>query len=756
MKKTDIYYEKIDYGNLKKDNDLNVIYNNRYYRDTSTKYYTGRIFDSPEIHFVFLDYVYHYINTQLNININNLLISNGQPVLHNNEKILLLFKGGNIMKYYYDKLISPLIDKGKNIKGYTILTKDGKEVPLDYENYYKTIRSYFSTSDNDFSLYLLTYDKYRFFILHKLIMDDIYNKLAVVRDVIENIYNNRFNKKILLQPAELKSFPDSVMDKISVIMKNIDNIVETIDTITKYQTLNMDNVQKMKCDNLLHKNIYDLIKKYNSIDDKKIYDNISSIIVETSKIDESVINDMIQLSLFMQCLQSIIFVTETLKKIRSGSYSSLNIVNIETKRINLLGQIDDILKHKQAVLESSDFYTQAKVDNIIDDIDKHFKKDNNKCYLYSKNNRMDIYKYHKSDELSIGLEKREDFMVSYTGNIFDYIKPVNINKIGHYHYISFNKIIYAKHLNEISFDLIRVKFNTVFKKDNIIINNTNDVDYPIPSEIIDISIANYSDYSYQKIKNEHTYERIDFYNRNISVMTYTLKGLYDDLGTILFQDIYFPWSDDKYEKRLVRYFIYGILQSYQINNSLDKIDDNFGMLSELSKKLYLNILNKNQYPYDYISEQKILISPYDRVPYNTSDVKRVIDNFDIINSSNFSTYLTINKKFSDIELILRVIILSSRMYKYDDSTLIEMYNNIQEKTHIPIEKNAANALDIRSKIANLLINVSNNSRSIIATLIYTGVIGKQPKLFQPINGNYQYRYHKYLSKYQKLIGNTAR
>ena len=147
-----------------------------------------------------------------------------------------------------------------------------------------------------------------------------------------------------------------------------------------------------------------------------------------------------------------------------------------------------------------------------------------------------------------------------------YINKKNNN----YHYISYNSSINVSQYNNtsiINFDLVRSKFNLTLK--NVFIKNFLPPDpiphnpniwqsstIKIPSEFIDISIANIDDYGYNVFINNaagyiHNYN-FNFGNNIFSIKSFSVSYFIHDLITILYSQNMCPWINNKYEKRIFR------------------------------------------------------------------------------------------------------------------------------------------------------------------------------------------------------------
>ena len=117
-------------------------------------------------------------------------------------------------------------------------------------------------------------------------------------------------------------------------------------------------------------------------------------------------------------------------------------------------------------------------------------------------------------------------------------------------YIKYNKdnIEYKLNNRLCKFNLIRIKVNfTLHYLKNDTINKIN-----LPGELLDISIPHiYSD-EHVNFYNNLSLNITDVYLFNSYYKVYSLEYLIHDLINILFGKSYFPWSNNKYKKRLNR------------------------------------------------------------------------------------------------------------------------------------------------------------------------------------------------------------
>ena len=181
----------------------------------------------------------------------------------------------------------------------------------------------------------------------------------------------------------------------------------------------------------------------------------------------------------------------------------------------------------------------------------------------------------KMNLVDLSNSSRVDNVVNIGINENSLHSKYNFNNI---HYLTVNNSIYVNRDNgdsNVSFNLIRTKFNIKLNKVNIKRYNNNPEDYTmsVPSEFIDISITTLDDSLYRHFV-MHPYKfinKIDIEygtgdelipgNTN-KLLSYNLSYIVSDLHHILFkQSNYIPWLDMKYGKRIKRLFIMYLLES---------------------------------------------------------------------------------------------------------------------------------------------------------------------------------------------------
>lgn len=202
----------------------------------------------------------------------------------------------------------------------------------------------------------------------------------------------------------------------------------------------------------------------------------------------------------------------------------------------------DILNKAESLKDISNIrYNQGKFLNLTFD---NISTDNKDIYNYRKDFFSDFIKSEKNNKN---------------------IKKSDINnKNNKFMFISINKTLeFKSNIGDLTkFSLIRTKinFNTILLKDN------KKTRLNIAGELIDVSIPHKKDKSvYNIFKNfDKAISRytMKLNNEILSFNSYSLEFLIEDLEKILFYNAEYPWSDNKYKKRLNRLLYLYFLQMF--------------------------------------------------------------------------------------------------------------------------------------------------------------------------------------------------
>ena len=208
-----------------------------------------------------------------------------------------------------------------------------------------------------------------------------------------------------------------------------------------------------------------------------------------------------------------------------------------------------------------------------------------------------------------------------------------------------------------SFVLNRTKINATF----FLINGSNKTHVYAPGELIDVSIPRFNDMTLR-----HMYDHFDLYvtdyvfnfsntHRHFKLLGYSFDYLIDDLARMLFTDTHNkPWIDKKYNKRLNRFMILGLIKSVidnGVSNTLLGISNLHKSLKELihccDHIMLLNNMKDNE------AARNSLLSHYDQEVEEIKTKFHKVLSVDLVDQSlilripNFITLVTVVKNVTN-------------------------------------------------------------------------------------------------------------
>ena len=738
------------------DNDEDNINAFRVFRDKITEFYTNTFFDIDNNNIQnlsdFLDYTYHFIYSEILINIGdkirdyNILNTdyNVKPIC-GLENIFLVFKGGSMMYIIYNRILKEFTNKiNDSIYTYDQMIEIFKivcqENGMNYENndiknfnfdlekdkilegtsnnigtFMNTlINKRFSISDTDYSLYIDADTNERFDILYYFIIPILANSMEQMTKLFDNYYTSIVNGQNYEPPNNIGQVEHTYenYNTTSIILRLLKKIVfnDSIEQITQN-----DNSGKLArwvvfCNIRLDRHEFSMFFLYEAL-------------------------QIIDLLLYIQ-----------------KNYQGLTITynNLKALRKRVEVRIRKLNADKFRILVVNDFYSQDKINRFKDNLFREFnsyrtdnkKKDmmNEKHEKYAhpgKKPEIFIQKYKLNPDYNIPDRNaftnntRPSTIVSTSNNPIEHTKITSTNVFtdNKIHYITYNTIINKTRNTNIvvNFDLMRIKFNVSLPEDAFItqpVKNTK-----IPSEFIDISIPRYDDvnrirYFYNMKKHNQTIPPIITIPVNvnkISLFAYDAETILEDLEVVLAgQKSVSPWSDLKYEKRLIRLITFIFIANYTKIVDVRESQNNmlnikkililfYNLHKHYNKKTILdlkyitdimigsndinklnvilhikeNIMHYNKKKYfnlDYIINEKIPL--YDSFLPLLISLYCVSDNAD--NQSKFITdsnvyFLQISNKINSDEIENKIKILLNILYDYGFK-LCYIFNNITVTT----------------------------------------------------------------------------
>lgn len=668
-------------------NKRNFILQNKYpedraYRDLTTSVFNEIHFRNQKKLYLFTYYCFQQINYDVISNINNFLDINGE-ILNYDEEILLIFKGGNVVKLYTDYI-------------YNIFELPNKQDP----------------SDTDFSIFIINNDEKKFNLIYYYVSSLLYKSLKIIRTYFENIFSEKFEKlNVRIKKNKLINYFIEEQLKLDDI-NNIEKYLLYIFYYYKPQQSNqlnnliftqiLENFINNDHKIIIYKDIHVATKYIKILTSIKYY--VGKYNINTNEINNYSIN-----------ANDIIFF---LKELDNTILTQRYIIQIQLNNlINKLGN----------------FYTEGNKNQLLNKLSEKLNESyiNKSYYKYNSNDKIDVeMKIENNININdLSYKERKDIIARDIQNIFFTEVSKDINNSYH-HYISINSTIFCVYDNyNLMFDLYRIKLNVRLKE---IYDITKDERRPlnIPSEFLDISIPKYYDSGLinvrKKFKKEYKdfsnfYENkqkicfaklsltVDNYNYQ-NILIYNVSYLVKDLNIMLFGQNFMPWINNKYEKRLNRLNFLSLILIYKkqcelnlnnniiVNTKLRTIQDNF-------KQMYINLCNYY----------------YNKNYLNNTNINRYLNNNNIIRNFNLNTLNTLKNNLNNS---MKVFIYSESLLNEDviknfyDTTPIYYfkikYENNNNENNVRLKEIFSGVFDelfnFVFKFINFEINVDENEK----------------------------------------------
>ncbi len=356
------------------------------------------------------------------------------------------------------------------------------------------------------------------------------------------------------------------------------------------------------------------------------------------------------------------------------------------------------------------FFKEPKETFLFKNLMDYYDETNYEAIKLKKNIPNNYYDEKKDDAIKLKKKINDDSVITFTQielssandlifqkdnyNIELYIN----NKPNNFHYISHNSSIFSV-LNDyssiINFDLLRSKLNfqlnDVYSKKFLpdLPENWKKTSIKIPSEFIDISIGCYEDSFYNVFtKNPNHYLKkynftingLQYQNSNdFTVTSLSVSYFIHDLVSILFsQNIYYPWFDSKYEKRIKRLlFLYVI---HDKNNTVPHLI----LINRISTSMLNYIRTQNPIDLQFINElgkYNVTNNDFRNLAINVISHHDNLKSFrfahdmlyfnhidDLVNTLFFCFYM-FNLNINNPQIACDLINSQRKLYKFYDLTL---------------------------------------------------------------------------------------
>ena len=711
---------------------------------------------------LFLMFVYDYFNLYVLMEFEIYLMNNNVNLLDNIfEDVKFLFKGGNVLfTIIHDLMIKYNIFDNINIDDVnsikTFFTESFKVSDFDFTTIisckdnkkFNEIKKYLTkfliNKLEEITLFFnsyfiqsmeitnnFTYNKSGFYPINENLQNPIPNpnaipltqldtmidnnlgystELELINLLFSNLYNNDFFDtfvKVIKQNI-LPKFSLNIILNGNITNELLDNYGKLLSTFTSYKIeyIIFNMIQNIR-------NINSVNARFRPTPVGKLYN--SKVINVFSKL--KFINEKYKLNIFSFNVNLQDFYDKNEKYFNDIKSTFLSIdFYSEEVFINILEKVKSNLNkirfEKNSVPKV--FVEVPKNEFLFKDKKDYFDESNYETVKLVPNNRKSIT--HKQLKIS-----SKDDMIMTVDQISKEI--YSNNKTQNFHYISYNSSINTildNFSSFVDFDLLRCKFNfvvsNIYKKKFL---PNNDQLYvkgkmSIPSEFIDISIISYFN-SIKDFKTENFY----FYKFNIPIQigtiinndfiveSFTIDYSVHDLLNILFiQNSFYPWLDQKYEKRMKRlFFLFGIQVKQGNLRYLFTIYDITNMMIQ------------------YIANNNILIlqSIYRFTPVNSLQKFREMCQYIRNNDKSLSYFRFANDALYDYGLdeLINFIFFAffARIYNINDDEILEIINHLRNKYMLYSLTNAELIPNFISKIDDFLIKTRDLSQIIFITIL---------------------------------------
>lgn len=611
------------------DNSKFTSHNIRKLRDITTSEFTNIFLMDNETRYLFLDYVFHELNSGLLCEINNLLIGSSNLPLYSFEMIYMVFKGGNVMNFFFGNISRTILqminaDTMGNISGMTDLHTITPEYPAGTKNisqFINDISSKFQVSDVDFSAYIYAANSDRYLVIHPFVLRILASKLKIITNNFESLYNN-------------------MGSDYEYLCNNIPNTVDNIDTNNDY-SFGIDlKMSLSKFMSILP--VIDDTTKFNALfRDLNLRPLVDTFVTELRNNINNIHNfvNMYRLCYIVMIIDILIFIKSKINDIYDN-------IDLQHHRALLIVYKDLFVKKKFENLVRKNFYNTNKFNQLKLSLRNEFRNlstqaTNGVLSLYenlssgiTQNIReYELTNFSNIEDTSFNILPRKNIIMSRPN---DYTLNVLSDNMLCKHYITYNNIIAAKRGDhDVKFDLLRSKFNVALVGSFIRVNGVSK-NINIPSEFIDISIPGHFDES----KNEYTHRHhnhpasqlkfdLDDGSRYVIINGYDLNDVYFDLVEILFkQNFVLPWTDKKFSKRISRLLFIGLLRCtddiQKPNTEVISCIEQYKLLINICKKMMDNI-NVAQIKNSTSNNNIVNNFPYDDVKdfFNINDTNYV-------------------------------------------------------------------------------------------------------------------------------------
>jgi hypothetical protein len=697
----------------------------RYFKDKTTDFFTKVFLADDKTRFMFVDYVYHILLSELNLKINKLLKELYNIYLFKNEFFTLLFKGGNVMNLYYGNLKNQIAEYKKDCQynfynGFVI---------DNVSNFLNDLDNNFQISDVDFSMYIGCFDYMKYLKITHCAKIIISATLTKISSNFDEYFNLIINDNYHQEPTTSNTINDTIYD-----------VAEQEEKFRIFQ-------------NQLNKNITGI----NEIN----FGNLFTISI--TKFNKA--HQLIKLYLTFEKIA-----------IRHG-------INLDSKLSELETKLTIIMDDKLKNLFKNKFYTNDKIADFKSKI-KTFYLGENFCVKFKDDYKnqahsVHIYVYEGNQEVEPLLEKRKNAIVHSGKNLNESVNVINTEP-EFLHYITYNTSILKLRSSGVSdFDLFRIKFNVkiqnvikeyVLEEDydkfvdelskyqrNRDIENERDstnkklflsreewdafisgngfklvqvkkLNFNIPSEFIDISLPAFQDLTAQHFIKKNGNQKVSNIYKIVDgtflyTDCYSKIEIYDDLNIVIFsQNTYFPWVDKKYDKRIRRLIALLVIANLVFANGKYTLEpDTRTILKNLIYTcviIYNSLTADKDYNMDFNNIKKYIV-PDSSINYVDVEVVAFIVNTIDVNNElvDYRSIFKINEKYSSLKYLLNLIFIFYKLFSNksdsNNKNIVRFLNAYRtEQLWEPFDEADSNNIvaELKKKYIKLLKTIIDNGQ----------------------------------------------
>ena len=597
----------------------------RAYKDESTSAFMATFLNDEDTLNQFIDYNFHVLHYFIMANINESLSKN-EEILKLDEDIFIIFKGGNVMHFYFDKIIQE-IKRNLTVRN------------PEYIKKVDDLNKYFKISDVDTSFYIINNDEQKFNLIYYYVSNLLISALLFIRNNFDNLLQNK--KKNII---EFRTLPPTF--SYIVTYNNIKYDIYTIHILYKNFCTILENYSDDKFAYFIDK--FKLYMEYFYVQSQEVF-----YIFEDSYLGSRYISTLQLIKFYYKSNKNINTAIESEPYLKSFINKIDKIIELQHETIMI------VLNNKLS--KFNEFYTETKVNKFLETL---LNKFNSEDYLgehffnHTSNPSTDLVINRTLDESELIIIDRNDFALRCVNSIY-YSNLVLFPKKSN-HFISINNVISNNIDDEhmVLFDLYRVKFNVLLKK-IFNVNQQKYIEMYVPSEFLDVSIPKFYDHNLSILRDKlyntsdyvHYFSKLD--NNKLecyNILTTNLKYTIKDLNSILYeQNTFIPWNDLKYNKRIIRLLFLMFVVYYKkakLYNCVDLVDDVLNTfiqnLSHLSTAIQTYFTNKNN-DINNDSTKNLILTLINNIIYNNND-NNLLNLYTLLNFYDYK-----NKSFFKIK-----------------------------------------------------------------------------------------------------------